>query len=432
MRIGIQTWGSEGDLRPFFALGRGLAARGHEVDLAYTSIEGRDYSDLAARCRIRAEAVGVDDLRTLRAGGDGPPEAVLSAPPMRQFRWVIERYFDPVVEPMWSAAQRLAARSDVLVAHFACHPLGAAADQAGLPFFSVATAPMFPTRTAPPPGAPDLGPLNRLTWRLVERIADEAFLARANALRARAGVPLLRRVHRDGIRRVAALLTAVSPTLFPQPRDWPEKAPVVGFLELPAEAEPWTPAPELEAFLACGPPPVLLTFGSMMEQPDLCRGAIELLRSATERARIRALLQAPTHVAQGRAAEGVYVLGHVPHIALLHRCAAVVHHGGAGTTQAVLRAGLPSVVVPHVVDQFFWAQVLHARGVAPKPLPRRRATPAALATRIREAVASEPMRARAAALGAAMRAEDGVARAVEWIERAGGERAEPRHPLTTA
>jgi UDP:flavonoid glycosyltransferase YjiC (YdhE family) len=418
VRIGIQTWGSEGDLRPFFALGRGLAARGHEVSLAYTSVEGRDYAELAARCGIRAQAVGHEVLRALRAGGEGAPPSLLSASPMRQLRWVIERYHDPIREHMWTAAQALAERADVLVGHFTCHPLTTAAQRAGRPAVSIATAPMLPTRWAPPPGAPDLGPLNRLSWRLIERFADALFLAPANALRARAGIPLLRGIQRDGLRTVAGLLTAVSPTLFPQPRDWPEKAPVVGFLELPAAAEPWAPAPELDAFLAAGPPPVLLTFGSMTSEPRLAAGAVELLRGAAERAGIRALLQAPPGVAPGRAGEDLYVLGPAPHAAILPRCAAVVHHGGAGTVQATARAGLPSVVVPHVVDQFFWGAALHARGVAPRPLPRRKATPAALAARIREAVASEPMRARAAGLGASMRAEDGVGRAIEWIERA--------------
>jgi UDP:flavonoid glycosyltransferase YjiC (YdhE family) len=420
MRIGMQTWGSEGDLRPFFAIGRGLAARGHEVTLAYSSVEGRDYADLAAACGIEAFAVGADHFRALREGGDGAPERVLSASTMRQLRWLVAQYYEPVLEPMWAAARTLAARSDVLVGHALCHPLATATEEARRPGIAIAPTPMFPTRAAPPPGAPDLGPANRLTWLLVERAVNAVFLARTNSLRDRAGLPRLRNLFRDGFRGVAGLLTAISPSLFPQPPDWPEKAPVVGFLELPVAAEPWAPDPALEAFLAAGPPPVLLTFGSMMAEPRLAAGGVELLRAAAAGAGVRALLQGPAGLAAGPAGRDLFVLGRIPHAAILPRCAAVVHHGGAGTTQAAARAGLPSVVVPHLLDQHFWAEALRARGVAPRPLPRRCATPAALATRIRAAVGDAPMRARAAALGAAMRAEDGVARAVALVEDAAG------------
>lgn len=418
MRIGMQTWGSEGDMRPFFALGRGLVARGHEVALAYSSTEGRDYAELAARCGIEAQPVGADHFRALRARRDEAPEGVLSASPMRQLRSLVEQCFDPILEDMWAAARGLAARSDVLVGHFLCHPLATAAEEAGRPGLGIAFMPNLPTRAAPPPGAPDLGPLNRLTWLAVQRAASSLFLANNNALRVRSGLPPLRDLYRDGLRVVTGLLTAVSPSLFPRPPDYPENAQVTGFLELPADADPWTPGPELHAFLSEGPPPVLLTFGSMMTEPRFAAGAFELLRDAAAAAGVRALLQVPPGVDAGRAGRDLWVLGRVPHAPLLPRCAAVVHHGGAGTAQAVARAGLPSVVVPHMADQFFWGSALHARGVAPRPLPRRRATPAALAARIRAAIAG-PVQARAAALGATMRTEDGVARAIEWIERAG-------------
>jgi len=107
----------------------------------------------------------------------------------------------------------------------------------------------------------------------------------------------------------------------------------------------------------------------------------------------------------------------VPYDWLFPRVAAVVHHGGAGTTSAGLRAGVPSIVVPFFGDQPFWGQRIADLGVGPAPIPRRTLTAARLAQAIRRAVTDEAMQQRAADLGARIRAEDGVARAVAVIQQ---------------
>ena len=97
--------------------------------------------------------------------------------------------------------------------------------------------------------------------------------------------------------------------------------------------------------------------------------------------------------------------------------AAIVHHGGAGTTGAAIRAGKPSVVTPFIADQFAWARLLNARGLAPMSLPHRTVNADALAAAIKTALHDEAMRERAKAIGASVRAENGLVRAVEAIER---------------
>jgi len=96
--------------------------------------------------------------------------------------------------------------------------------------------------------------------------------------------------------------------------------------------------------------------------------------------------------------------------------AAVVHHGGVGTTAAGLRAGVPSITVPYFGDQPFWGQCVAALGVGPRPIPRTKLTPERLAHAVRMAVDDIPMRERAARLGAAIRAEDGIGSAVHTLE----------------
>jgi UDP:flavonoid glycosyltransferase YjiC (YdhE family) len=113
----------------------------------------------------------------------------------------------------------------------------------------------------------------------------------------------------------------------------------------------------------------------------------------------------------------VLQVDYVPYHWLFPRVAAVVHHGGSGTTASGLRAGVPSLVVPFVFDQFFWGRRVAALGVGPRPVPYRRLSPARLAGAIGEAVADTGMRRRAEALGARIRAEDGVAAAVRIVDR---------------
>jgi UDP:flavonoid glycosyltransferase YjiC (YdhE family) len=112
----------------------------------------------------------------------------------------------------------------------------------------------------------------------------------------------------------------------------------------------------------------------------------------------------------------VFMIDSIPHAWLFPRVAAVVHHGGASTTAAGLRAGVPSIVIPFLGDQYFWGQRVHGLGVGPAPIPRSKLTVDRLAQAIQEAVTNTAMRQRAAELGSKIQAEGGIANAVEIIE----------------
>jgi UDP:flavonoid glycosyltransferase YjiC (YdhE family) len=132
----------------------------------------------------------------------------------------------------------------------------------------------------------------------------------------------------------------------------------------------------------------------------------------------RAILQAGW-AGVGKAAtssRSLLIVGGVPHDALFSRVAAVVHHGGAGTTAAGLRAGIPSLITPFNADQPFWAYRVALLGVGPQPIPAQRLSAPKLAEAIRQAATDETMRAKAAALGEKIRAEDGVGEAVRIIK----------------
>jgi UDP:flavonoid glycosyltransferase YjiC (YdhE family) len=190
---------------------------------------------------------------------------------------------------------------------------------------------------------------------------------------------------------------------------------------MPEAAQPFEMPHALEGFLAGGPPPIFCTFGSMTAVDDGTGIMEESTRLLVEGARLagcRAIVQSRWDLVSSVPDDsGLYKIGAAPHSRILPRCAAVVHHGGAGTTQTATLHGLPSVVVPHISDQYFWARELNRLGVAPRVADRRKITARELAEAIRSVLRNDAMRARARELGRAMAAEDGVGTAVGVIEQ---------------
>jgi UDP:flavonoid glycosyltransferase YjiC (YdhE family) len=209
------------------------------------------------------------------------------------------------------------------------------------------------------------------------------------------------------------MVSAYSPAVIPHPSDWPDTVHITSYLFLDAHAG-WQPPPALEAFLRAGNPPVYVGFGSMAGQHPEQLAAV-VLKALAKSGQRGLLLTGWGGLAAAAVPENVFVLDSAPHSWLFPRMAAVVHHGGAGTTAEGLRAGVPAVILPFAFDQPFWAARLQALGVAPAPLSRKRLTADRLASAITKAVADSGMKQRARAMGAVIRAEDGVSNAVRAI-----------------
>lgn len=415
MRIALQTWGSEGDARPFLALAAGLAAAGHRVCVALTDPTGRDYLNLAAPLGIEVRMVaepGPAEIARLDALGG----RLLAASVYRQGRLLMDELFTPVLAPLQAAARELCEDADLVIGHFFLHPLHIVAEAAGVPAVSITLAPdMVPSAAHAPSGLPSRGPLwNRACWSLASRVLDRGYLAPVNRARRAAGLAPARHFL-DTLRGGWLDLVAVSPVLCPPPPDWPASRRCVGPLLLPA-TPPETPSSDpVAAFLAAGEAPVFVGFGSLTPRDEMARAELlAVVEGALARAGARALVQ-------GLAPPGITAGGRILHVArvahaqVFPRCAVLVHHGGAGTSHAAARAGVPSVVVPHVVDQFFWARCLWRHGVAAAPLARRRLSVARLHQALTEA-ARPALAQRAALLATAMRGEDGVAGAIAAID----------------
>ena len=198
-----------------------------------------------------------------------------------------------------------------------------------------------------------------------------------------------------------------SPALIPKPQDWGSHISIAGFYFL-SLAENYQPAPELAAFLAAGPPPIYIGFGSIVvEDPE---AMTKLIFDAVRKAGQRALVSKGwggfgEHNSQ--VPEGVFMLGNVPHDWLFRHTSCVVHHGGAGTTAAGIALGKPTVVVPFFGDQPFWGAMVAKAGAGPMPIPHKLLTSENLAEAIKEAL-KPTAQERAQELGAKIASERGA------------------------
>jgi UDP:flavonoid glycosyltransferase YjiC (YdhE family) len=220
--------------------------------------------------------------------------------------------------------------------------------------------------------------------------------------------------NQPGIAR-GPVLYGFSPEVLPRSPDWGDDVEITGYW-FADEPEGWTPPPALEQFIARGSKPVCIGFGSMSQRDPAATTRIVL--DAIAQSGQRAILIAGWGgLKSNDLPENVFQIDSIHHSWLYPKMAAVVHHGGAGTTSAGLRAGVPSIVVPFHGDQPFWGKCIENLGVGPAPVPRNRLTAERLAKAIQIAVTDPSIATRAAEIGAKIRKEDGITRAVEAIER---------------
>jgi UDP:flavonoid glycosyltransferase YjiC (YdhE family) len=229
--------------------------------------------------------------------------------------------------------------------------------------------------------------------------------------------PLSRRYYWqvDSPRSEVPFIYGFSPSVVPRPANWGPAIQIAGYWFLD-ESQDYEPPAALLSFLDAGPPPVYVGFGSMVdhERETMTRLVAEAVGLAGQRA---ILLSGWSELGAANLPDFIFQVASVPHDWLFPRVAAVVHHGGAGTTAAGLRAGKPTVVVPFFADQAFWAWRVHQLSAGPKWIPRKRLTAGKLAAAIRRAVNDAAIRERASDLGERIRAEDGMQTAVGLIEQ---------------
>lgn len=417
MKIGLQTWGSHGDVRPFVAMAEGLQQAGHEVTLLITCVDSDAYAGLSSAAGVTIRVVASPVITQDETAEIGIA-IVSSSDPLRQMAVVLRRCFAPAEEAMFAAARQLAAECDLLIGHYFMYPLHTAAELAGKPYVSVLLShAAVPSAYSHPLRWPRI--FNGFLWWLTRKLLHRELAPYVNPLRQRVGLPPLRDAVNQMFLSPYLTLVAVSPQLCERQPDWPDTVQVCGFLDMPNMALEGQVSPELASFLEHGEPPVYMTLGSWMpkdvpNQTDTLR----MLSEAAQLAGCRAVIQAPGWDACGfRSDQRIMYVSASPHHLIFPRCAAVVHHGGAGTTHSVTLAGRPSIVVAHISEQEHWAQELQRIGVAGKLAKRRSVDARQLAQRIRHVLRHPQLAARATIVARAMASENGVLAAARLLER---------------
>ena len=413
MKIAIVASGTRGDVQPYIALGAGLAQAGHWVRLITTD----DFELLAVEAGLDFCSSGASIEAMLQSPEwQGVTDSGNFLTILRHMNRAMQQHAHVFAAKM----PELCAGMDLIVA--GAGGIGGAfsvAEHFGIPIVQAYVFPLTPTSTFASPIAPidSLGGLgNRASFHALQqalwqttRISD--VLTRRALGMSRTGVAApFGKLARTG----SPVLYGYSRHVLPRPHDWGAHVQVTGywFLDPPST---WTPPRDLIDFLQAGSPPVYIGFGSMSNRDphEAGRLALEALALTGQRG---VIASGWGGLAQDDVPDTVYRLTSIPHGWLFPHMAAVVHHGGAGTTAAGLRAGVPSIIIPFMGDQAFWGRQVARLGVGTAPIPRKRLTASALASAIRETLENSAMRSRAADLGARIRAETGVQAAVEQIE----------------
>lgn len=413
MNILLIAVGTRGDVQPFVALGRALVARGHAVSLAAPG----GFAAMARGAGLEFHPLPVDFQELMK---EPEMQAAMTTfrGKLRAYRWANDIMNDQL-SAIWKIG--LEVRPDVILNHFKGALAPQLARKLGAVSMPVLLQPGFAETGAYPQfliAKRSLGRLgNRASHKLIHGLMrmGTGMLVRkwVKATGTEIGAPMNPMLgYAPG--REAPRLHAYSQALVARPSGWPAREIQTGYFF--SEAEDFDPPEALSAFLGAGEAPIYVGFGSMPGMDHERTNAA--LLGALEKTGRRAVVATGWGGIDTVSAENMHVLESVPHGWLFARMAAVVHHGGSGTTHEGLRWGRPSVVCPLFADQPFFGARVADLGAGPEPIRQKKLTADRLARAI-DAALDPKVALRAEALGEKIRAEDGIGRAIEVIEASG-------------
>jgi UDP:flavonoid glycosyltransferase YjiC (YdhE family) len=406
VKVLLAPHGTRGDVQPAIALAVALRARGHDARFVAPS----NAVASIRRHGFEADANGVDIEAVMRSSGADP----------HSLRWLTRQLIDSLA-PLFETIAAASATADVIVGAGAQIPAASVAEWRDVPYATAVFCPCaIPSSEIPPPTVrTQTLPrwLNRLLWQAGGPAADLLLRSAINRGRRRLG---LRPIH-DPLSQLinGPVIVAADPDLAPLPEDRPQG--VVGtdawILEDAGALDP-----RVDAFLSRDPAPVYIGFGSMIatrgsELAELTLAAVRAVgRGAIVAGGWAELDRGITGAPGAPPVDDVLAVDSVPHSLVLPRVGAAIHHGGAGTTTAVARAGVPQVLLPHLLDQYYWAHRVETLGLGPRAMPVQLVTADILSARLDTALHDPRVRDRAAGLGRQIASRNGVGAAVDYLE----------------
>jgi UDP:flavonoid glycosyltransferase YjiC (YdhE family) len=414
MHITILALGSYGDVLPFAVLGKGLRDAGYQVRLA-------TFEDFGQMVESRGlEIFPIQgNAKSIMGGGAGLALAESGTNVLVGFKAIMESFGALADEYVRCFSDSRLWETELIINQL---PVFGAdlGDKLGVQYFTAGVIPLIRTKTFPLPLFPQwkLGCVyNALSYRLAEQLAWQGFRKVVNRWR-RDVLGLPPKGFWGDFDRIYAetpVLAGFSQHVVPRAMDWSNEVHVTGYW-LPEDNPSWQPPDDLHRFLDAGPPPVFIGFGSMpLRDPHR---VTTMIVEALQRSGQRGILSAGWGELGDQDLPGsIMKIGYVPYTWLLPRTAGVAIHGGSGSTASALRAGVPTLIIPFVMDQFYWGNRVFELGVGPRPIPFKRLSVEALTCAFEKMVNDVEMSHKAALLGEAIHAEDGVASAISVIRQ---------------
>jgi sterol 3beta-glucosyltransferase len=416
MNITVNTLGTRGDIQPYIALSLGLQQAGHFVRILTHQI----FEAFVKKHGLEVYPLQLDPRQVLV----NQALSELGNNAIRVNRWM-EENFKSALQYLFVETLNANRGADLILNSGLSFAGWHVAEKLNIPAIATYLWPVTPSRhfpaatgKIPPKWLPLGGIVNYLSTKLFNQLFFNLLLPSIN--RCREDLldlrPLTRRDYwsLDSPGSPTPLIYGYSPVVVPKPPDWSGNQHISGYWFLDT-ARDYQPEKTLLDFLVDAPPPVYIGFGSMVdhEREEITQIVIGALREVNQRG---ILLGGWSGLGSRDLPDFIMQIHEVPHEWLFPKMAAVVHHGGAGTTATGLRAGVPSVIVPSFGDQFFWGWRVHELGAGPKPIPRKKLTVANLTRAIQQAINHDDMITKASRIGQQIRLENGVDTAVRMID----------------
>lgn len=420
MNIFIVTAGTRGDIQPYVALGYALQQRGHHATIctcaqfepfikSYGLSYGFMHDDFLQLVDSEAGRKAIDN------SGNFSGLLVSLFRLLKQARAINHR----MLRDTWHAAQK--AKPDIIIFHPKILAGVHIAEKLQRPALLATPVPaIVPSREFPALGFPKLplgGWYNKLSYWLLFKGYHQYDHLINQFRQTELGLPKYSKSLSPlqmPDRTPVPVLHAYSKHVGPTAADWPATACVTGYWFLP-QPDNWQPTTELQTFLDSGAPPVYVGFGSMSGRRPW--QVLQTVIAALQKAGIRGIVAGKAWTSlQIDLPDTILLLDQVPHDGLFPRVSAVVHHGGAGTTAAGIRAARPTLICPFILDQFYWGERIYKLGVGPAPLPQKKLNTERLATALDELTTQAHFRKNAQHLADKLRHEEGLANAISIIE----------------
>jgi sterol 3beta-glucosyltransferase len=417
MKIVINTFGTRGDIQPYIALGKGLQQAGHTISIFSFKI----YESFVTEHGLDFYPLDIDPRQVLL----DQVIAEMGNNMIRINRW-LEKNFKPVLHDVFKITLDVNRDANLILNSGLSFVAWHIAEKLNIPSIAAYLWPATPSRYI----SSNLGyrlpkrmPLKGTINYALTKLSNQSFfyLLRSSVNHCRKDVLNLAPLkisdywRMDSARSTTRFVYGYSPIVLPKPPDWGENQQVSGYWFLDTAAN-YQPDDVLRNFLKSGPPPIYFGFGSMVEheQEKIARMVAGALEKTGQRG---ILLSGWSEFDSVDLPDSVLGIEAVPHDWLFPQMAAVVHHGGAGTTAAGLRAGIPSIIVPSFGDQFFWGERVCELGVGTKPIPRKELTEDRLVEAIKQTIENNDIRRNAGNISQLLKAEDGIGNAVRMIEK---------------